>query len=62
MNLPPNTAYRVFRPIKRTIRRLPLGYADVQGLPPFGWCGDCGSEIFEMGQELCRRCREARYG
>lgn len=31
---------------------------DLQQEPPAGWCPACGDVIYEMGENLCRRCRE----
>ena len=29
---------------------------DVQGAIPFGWCEECGREVFSRDDRLCRRC------
>ncbi len=47
------TIYRL-RPV---LLGLPFGVADVQSLPPWGWCPVCGREVFDRGERLCRRCR-----
>ena len=30
---------------------------DVQRVPPAGWCGQCGLELYGEERELCARCR-----
>ena len=38
-------------------------FPDAQGRLPYSWCENCGSEVFEPGRLLCRRCvRRNEYG
>ena len=62
--LPAGTAYQNNSTIRRTVlprrpvRRvgpLPL-FADVQALPPLGWCPGCAMELYRQGQMLCPDC------
>ena len=54
--------YPIFGTIKRTVRPvwrgMTVGLVDVQGLPPRGWCEDCGAEVWQAGERLCSRCRQ----
>jgi len=43
-----------------TCVRLPLGFVDLQSLPPAGWCAECGAEVYAHDSRLCRRCRKER--
>ena len=43
--------------VRPVLGRRPWGAVDVQALPPRAWCGCCGAEVYEVGQELCSRCR-----
>ena len=35
-------------------------FRDIQGQIPYGWCPDCGREVFEPDQERCVECRSAK--
>ena len=51
--------YQKFRDIKRTVFRGVVWWpVDLQALPPWGWCEECGAEVYRSGKRLCRRCEE----
>lgn len=37
-----------------------LPFRDTQADLPYGWCSCCGSEVFQIGQERCIHCRNAK--
>lgn len=43
------------RPVYLGLR---LGFWDVQGAIPRGWCTRCGAEVFLRGFERCLRCEK----
>ena len=43
------------RPVWIGIRVSP---GDLQGAIPRSWCEKCGTEVFLIGKELCRRCEK----
>ena len=50
--------YQDYGTKKRTLLQMPLLFAgDLQALPPWGWCEECGKEVYERGAKKCRRCK-----
>ena len=51
--------YQKIGGINRTVfRGVAWWLCDRQALPPWGWCQECGAEVYAPGERLCRRCKE----
>ena len=52
--------YQNYSPINRPVLLwMPWWRVDLQALPPYAWCRQCGAEVYDPREELCDRCKRS---